>query len=80
LAEKVVVPPHMFACLNVKGENYIVEVDLLGVNRKDIDLSMHEDHLCPSRKRRPNIPWASTFPHKGQVQEKEYLKGKFSYW
>jgi HSP20 family molecular chaperone IbpA len=43
LAEKVVVPPHMFACLDAKGENYVVEVDLPGVKKKDIDLSMHED-------------------------------------
>jgi hypothetical protein len=34
LAEKVVMPPHMFACLNAKGENYIVEVDLPRVNRR----------------------------------------------
>jgi HSP20 family molecular chaperone IbpA len=52
LAEKVVGPPHMFACLDAKGENYIVEVDLPGVNRKDIDLSMHEDiiHVLAERE------------------------------
>jgi len=33
----------MFACLDAKGENYIVEVDLPGVNREHIDLSMYED-------------------------------------
>lgn len=49
--EKVVMPPHMFACLDAKGENYIVEVDLPGVNKKDIDLSMHEDiiHVLAER-------------------------------
>lgn len=43
MAEKVVVPPHMFACLDAAGENYVVEVDLPGVNKKDIKLSMHDD-------------------------------------
>lgn len=43
MAEKVIVPPHMFACLDAKGENYVVEVDLPGVKKKDINLSMHED-------------------------------------
>jgi len=52
LAEKVVMPPHMFACLDAKGENYVVKVDLPGVSRKDIDLSMHEDiiHVLAERE------------------------------
>jgi len=52
LSEKVVVPPHMFACLDTKGENYVVEVDLPGVKKKDIDLSMHEDivHVIAERE------------------------------
>jgi len=29
-------------CLDAKGENYIVEVDLSGMNREDIYLSIHE--------------------------------------
>lgn len=46
------VPPHMFACLDAEGENYVVEVDLPGVEKKDIDLSMHEDiiHIQAERK------------------------------
>ncbi|MDH5437691.1 MAG: Hsp20/alpha crystallin family protein [Candidatus Bathyarchaeota archaeon] len=43
MVEKVVVPPHMFACLDAEGENYLVEVDLPGVKKKDINLSMHDD-------------------------------------
>ncbi len=43
MSEKVIVPPHMFACLDAAGENYVVEVDLPGVKKKDINLSMHED-------------------------------------
>jgi len=52
LAEKVVVPPHMFACLDAEGENYIVEVDLPGVKKEDIDLRMHEDiiHILAERE------------------------------
>lgn len=52
MAEKVVVPPHMFACLDAAGENYIVEVDLPGVKKKDIKLSMHEDivHVLAERE------------------------------
>ena len=52
MAEKVLVPPHMFACLDAEGENYIVEVDLPGVKKKDIDLSMHEDimHVLAERE------------------------------
>lgn len=46
------VPPDMFACLDANGENYIVEVDLPGVGKKDIDLSMHEDiiHVLAERE------------------------------
>jgi len=33
----------MFACLNAKGGNYIVEVELLALNKELIDLSMHND-------------------------------------
>ena len=52
MAEKVVVPPHMFACLDAEGENYVVEVDLPGVKKKDIDLRMHEDiiHILAERE------------------------------
>lgn len=52
MAEKVLVPPHMFACLDAEGENYIVEVDLPGVNKEHIDLRMHEDiiHVLAERE------------------------------
>jgi len=36
-------PPHMFACLDASGQNYVVEVDLPGVKKKDINLNMHDD-------------------------------------
>jgi len=41
--EKVAVPPEMYACLDDAGENYILEVELPGVSKKNIELSMHED-------------------------------------
>ena len=52
MAEKVVVPPRMFACLDAKGENYVIEVDLPGVEKKDINLSMHEGiiHILAERE------------------------------
>ena len=42
----------MFACLDAKAENYVVEVDLPGVKKKDIDLSMHENviHVLAERE------------------------------
>ncbi len=52
MSEKVVVPPHMFACLDAEGENYVVEAELPGVKKNDIDLSMHEDiiHVLAERE------------------------------
>ena len=52
MVEKVVLPPHMFACLDAKGENYLVEVELPGVKKKDIDLSTHDDliHIHAERE------------------------------
>lgn len=41
--EKVAVPPEMFACLDDTGQNYLLEVELPGVSKKNIELSMHED-------------------------------------
>jgi len=51
-AEKVTVPAEMFACLDDKGANYIVQVELPGVSKKDIELAMHEDlvHVRAERK------------------------------
>jgi len=42
----------MFACPDAEGENYVVEVDLPGVKKKDIHLSMHEDiiHVIAERE------------------------------
>jgi len=51
--EKVTVPVEMFACLDDQGENYLVDIELPGVNKKDIELSMHED-LVLVRAQRPN--------------------------
>ena len=42
----------MFACLDASGENYLVEVELPGVKKKDIDLAMHDDliHIKPRER------------------------------
>ncbi len=40
---KVPVPAEMFACLDDKGENYLVDIELPGVDKKSIELNMHED-------------------------------------
>jgi HSP20 family molecular chaperone IbpA len=41
----------MFACLDDEGENYTVEVELPGVNKEDISLTMDEDviHVLADR-------------------------------
>jgi len=49
--EKALVPAEMFACLDEKGENYIVEIELPGVDKKNIDLKMHEDLISVRAER-----------------------------
>ena len=41
--QKITVPTEMFACLDDTGENYLVEIELPGVDKKSISLQMHED-------------------------------------
>ena len=41
----------MFACLDAKGENYIVEVGLLGVKKEHTDKSMHDNIIHVSAER-----------------------------
>jgi len=50
--EKVTIPAEMFACLDDKGENYLVEIELPGVDRKNIELAMHEDMISVRAERR----------------------------
>jgi HSP20 family molecular chaperone IbpA len=49
--EKAIVPPEMYACLDDKGENYIVEIELPGVSKKNIELNMHEDLVLVKAER-----------------------------
>jgi len=49
----VTLPAEMFAWLDEKGENYIVQIELLGVEKKDIDLTMHEDLVSVRADSRP---------------------------
>jgi len=53
--EKLMVPAEMFACLDDKGENYLLEVELPGVDKKNIELGMHEDLLSVRAERRVQI-------------------------
>ncbi len=41
--EKVTVPARMFVCLDDKAENYLVEIELPGADKKSIELNMYED-------------------------------------
>jgi len=50
--EKVTVPAQMFACLDDTGENYLVEVELPGVSKKNIELNMHEDLVMVKAERK----------------------------
>jgi len=52
--EKATVPTEMFACLDDKGENYIVEIELPGVDKKTIDLKMYDD-LVSVRAERADV-------------------------
>lgn len=51
--EKIVVPAEMFACLDAKGENYLIEIELPGVDKKSIELGMHDD-LVSVKAERPD--------------------------
>ncbi|MFX1519365.1 MAG: Hsp20/alpha crystallin family protein [Promethearchaeota archaeon] len=42
-SEKYLVRPEMSACLDDKGENYLLDVVLPGVKKEVIDISMHDD-------------------------------------
>jgi HSP20 family molecular chaperone IbpA len=49
--EKIIVPPEISACLDDKGEIYTVEVELPGVYKEDISLTMDKDiiHVVADR-------------------------------
>ncbi len=49
--EKVAVPAEMFACLDDKGENYLIEIELPGVEKKDVELTMEEDLVSVKAER-----------------------------
>ncbi len=42
----------MFTFLDDKGENYLIDVELPGVKKKDIEVSMHDDlfHINAEKK------------------------------
>jgi len=52
--QKATVPTEMFACLDDKGENYLVEIELPGVDKKTISLQMQDD-LVSVRAERADV-------------------------
>ncbi len=53
--EKVAVPAEMFACLDDKGKNYLIEIELPGVEKKDIELTMQEDLVSVKAEREAQV-------------------------
>ena len=53
--EKVAIPAEMFACLDDKGENYLLEIELPGVEKKDIELTMQEDLVSVKAEREDQV-------------------------
>lgn len=49
--QKTTIPTKMFACLDDKGENYLVEIELPGVEKKSIILQMHDDLISVRAER-----------------------------
>jgi HSP20 family molecular chaperone IbpA len=49
--QKPLAPAEMFACLDDKGENYLVEIELPGAEKKSIDLRMHDDLISVRAER-----------------------------
>ena len=49
--QKPTLPIEMFACLDDKGENYIIEIALPGVDKKNINLQMHDDLISVRAER-----------------------------
>jgi len=70
--EKVTVPAQIFACLDDKGENYIVEIELPGVSKKNIELAMQDD-LVQVRAERKDLTFLGHlhFPIKVNTKKAE---------
>jgi HSP20 family protein len=49
----VTIPAEMSAWLDEKSENYFVQIELPGVEKKDINLTMHEDLVSVRASSRP---------------------------
>jgi HSP20 family molecular chaperone IbpA len=52
LSLKTEIPPVIFSCLDAEGEKYDVDIELPGVEKKDINLHMNEDilHIIAERE------------------------------
>jgi HSP20 family protein len=78
---KPVIPAEMFACLDDKSENYMVEIELPGVRKENIELKMLDDILQVRAERR-NLMYLGvlTFPFRVDPKkaEAEYAEGLLS--
>jgi len=77
--EKAMAQAEMFACLDDKGENYLVEIELPGVDKKNIALNMHED-LVSVRAERADLAFVGhlhfplkVYPKKAEASFKQGL-------
>lgn len=53
--EKPVIPAEMFACLDDKSENYMVEIELPGVKKENIELKMLDDIVQVKAERKNSM-------------------------
>jgi HSP20 family molecular chaperone IbpA len=54
-AAKFVVPVVMTACLDDKGENYLVEIEIPGASKESIDLKMLDDIVQVKAERKDSL-------------------------
>ncbi len=54
-AVKLVVPVSMTACLDDKGENYLVEIEIPGASKESIDLKMLDDIVQVKAERKDSV-------------------------
>ena len=81
MVAKQVIPAEMFACLDDKNENYMVEIELPGVRKENIELKMLDDILQVRGERR-NYMYLGImqFPFRVDTRkaEAEYAEGLLS--
>ena len=69
--------PSLFMCHDERGEGYIIEVELPGVSKRNIELSFSERGFC-IRGERPDFIYDGCFPLAHEV-DVEGVKAKFEH-